>query len=67
MTIEKKEHANKKLRIKLVKSLIGKREDHRRVIAGLGLKRLNSIAVLEDTPSLRGMINKVAYMIKVEY
>lgn len=67
MTIEKKEHGNKKLRIKLVKSLIGKREDHRRVITGLGLKRLNSIAVLEDTPSLRGMINKVAYMIKVEY
>lgn len=57
---------NKKLCVKLVKSLIGKRKSHRRIIAGLGLKRINSIAILQDSPSLRGMINKVSYMVKVE-
>jgi large subunit ribosomal protein L30 len=56
----------KKIRIKLVKSLIGKKDAHRRVIVALGLKRLNSISVLTDTPSVSGMINKVAYLIKVE-
>lgn len=59
------EKTNQKLRIKLVKSLIGKKEAHRQIIAGLGLKRLNSVVILEDSPSLRGMINKVAYMVKV--
>ncbi|MDV6344532.1 MULTISPECIES: 50S ribosomal protein L30 [unclassified Nitrosomonas] len=57
---------NKKLCVKLVKSLIGKRKSHRRIIEGLGLKRINSIAILQDSPSLRGMINKVSYMVKVE-
>jgi large subunit ribosomal protein L30 len=57
---------NKKLCVKLVKSLIGKKNEHRRIIAGLGLKRINSIAILQDSPSIRGMINKVSYMVKVE-
>ncbi|SFM33594.1 50S ribosomal protein L30 [Nitrosomonas communis] len=57
---------NKKLSVKLVKSLIGKKNEHRRIIAGLGLKRINSIAILQDSPSIRGMINKVSYMVKVE-
>ncbi|SFI88116.1 50S ribosomal protein L30 [Nitrosomonas sp. Nm34] len=57
---------NAKLRIKLVKSLIGKKNEHRRIIAGLGLKRINSIAILQDSPSIRGMINKVSYLVKVE-
>ncbi len=56
----------KKLSVKLVKSLIGKKKEHRRIIAGLGLKRINSIAILQDSPSIRGMINKVSYMVKVE-
>ncbi|SDW80487.1 50S ribosomal protein L30 [Nitrosomonas communis] len=57
---------NAKLRVKLVKSLIGKKNEHRRIIAGLGLKRINSIAILQDSPSIRGMINKVSYLVKVE-
>ncbi|AKH39064.1 MULTISPECIES: 50S ribosomal protein L30 [Nitrosomonas] len=54
------------LRVKLVKSLIGKKNEHRRIIAGLGLKRINSITILQDSPSIRGMINKVSYLVKVE-
>jgi large subunit ribosomal protein L30 len=57
---------NAKLRVKLVKSLIGKKNEHRRIITGLGLKRINSIAILQDSPSIRGMINKVSYLVKVE-
>lgn len=57
---------DKKIRVTLVKSLIGKKQSHRRTIAGLGLTRINSIAILQDSPSIRGMINKVAYMVKVE-
>ena len=57
---------NKKLSDKLVKSLIGKKNEHRRIIEGLGIKRINSIAILQDSPSIRGMINKVSYMVKVE-
>ncbi|WP_430233925.1 50S ribosomal protein L30 [Nitrosomonas communis] len=57
---------NAKLRVKLVKSLIGKKNEHRRIIAGLGLKRINSITILQDSPSIRGMINKVSYLVKVE-
>lgn len=57
---------NAKVSVKLVKSLIGKKNEHRRIIAGLGLKRINSIAILQDSPSIRGMINKVSYLVKVE-
>lgn len=57
---------NKTLSVQLIKSLIGKRKEHRRIITGLGLKRINSIAILQDSPSIRGMINKVSYMVKVE-
>jgi len=49
----------------LVKGLIGTREDHRATVRGLGLRRVNSVAELEDTPSVRGMINKVSYLVKV--
>ena len=54
-----------KVKVKLVKSLIGTRDTHRATIKGLGLKRLNSVSELEDTPAVRGMINKVAYLVKV--
>lgn len=55
----------KTVTVKLVKSLIGTRETHRSTVRGLGLRRLNSVAVLEDTPAVRGMINKVSYLVKV--
>lgn len=56
----------KQLKVTLVKSLIGTKSDHRATVRGLGLRRLNSSAMLEDTPAVRGMINKVAYLVKCE-
>lgn len=55
----------KTLKVKLVRSVIGTRQDHRDTVRGLGLRRLNSESVLEDTPAVRGMINKVSYLVKV--
>ncbi len=58
--------AEKKLKVTLVKSVIGTKQDHRATVRGLGLRRLNSSALLEDTAAVRGMINKVAYLVKCE-
>ncbi len=55
----------KTLTVKLVRSPIGTRADHRATVAGLGLRRMNGTRVLEDTPAVRGMINKVRYMVVV--
>ena len=51
--------------IKLVRSVNGTRESHRATVRGLGLRKLNSESTLEDTPAVRGMINKVSYLLKV--
>ena len=53
------------LSIKLVRSVAGTRESHRATVRGLGLRKLGSESTLEDTPSVRGMINKVRYLVKV--
>jgi len=58
--------ADKKVKVTLVKSVIGTKQDHRATVRGLGLRRLNSTAELEDTPAVRGMIHKVQYLVKVE-
>ena len=58
--------ADKKIKVTLVKSLIGTKESHRATVRGLGLRRLNSSAELVDTPAVRGMINKVSYLVKCE-
>ena len=58
--------ADKKVKVTLVKSLIGTKQSHRATVRGLGLRRLNSSAELEDTPEVRGMINKVSYLLKCE-
>jgi len=58
--------ADKKIKVTLVKSVIGTKQDHRATVRGLGLRKLNSSAVLEDTPAVRGMIQKVAYLVKTE-
>lgn len=55
----------KTLKVKLVRSPIGTRESHRATIRGLGLRGVNSVSELEDTPAVRGMINKVAYLVLV--
>ena len=53
------------LKVQLVRSPIGTKQSHRDTVRGLGLRKLNSVAELEDTPAVRGMINKVAYLVKV--
>lgn len=54
------------IKVTLVKSLIGTRDTHRATVRGLGLGRVNSSKVLVDTPEVRGMINKVSYLLRVE-
>jgi large subunit ribosomal protein L30 len=56
----------KKVKVTLIKSRIGRKPDHCATLIGLGLGRMNSSKVLEDTPSVRGMINKVYYLLAVE-
>ncbi|SFV86920.1 LSU ribosomal protein L30p (L7e) [hydrothermal vent metagenome] len=52
--------------VTLVKSFFGRLPSHRATVTGLGLKRINHTVELVDTPEVRGMINKVAYLLKVE-
>lgn len=58
--------AEKKIKVTLVKSLIGTKQSHRDTVRGLGLRRVNSTSELQDTPAIRGMINKVSYLVKCE-
>lgn len=58
--------SEKKIKVRLVKSVIGTQRSHRATVRGLGLRRLNSTAELVDTPAVRGMINKVSYLLEVE-
>jgi large subunit ribosomal protein L30 len=55
----------KTLTVKLVRSPIGCKQSHRDTVRGLGLRRVNSTSTIEDTPSTRGMIDKVAYLVLV--
>ena len=55
-----------KIKVKLVKSINGRLEKHRACVRGLGLRRIGHTVEVEDTPAVRGMINKVFYMVKVE-
>lgn len=55
----------KSLTVKLVRSPIGTKQSHRDTVRGLGLRKLNSEKTLEDTPAVRGMIDKIAYLVKV--
>ena len=57
----------KALRIILRKSMIGRREHQRRVLAGLGLRRIDQSVVRPDTPAIRGMIAKVAHLVDVQH
>ena len=56
--------SEKKIKVTLIKSLIGTKQGHRATVRGLGLRRVNSSAILEDTQAVRGMISKVAYLVK---
>ena len=53
------------IKIKLIKSGIGRMKNHKLCIKGLGFKKLNQSIVVEDSPSIRGMINKISDMLEV--
>ena len=55
-----------KLRITLVKSFIGRPEKQRKILKGMGLTRMNREGLLEDTPEIRGMVNKVSHLVAME-
>jgi large subunit ribosomal protein L30 len=56
----------KKIKVTQVKSAIGRLKNHKACLNGLGLRRIGHCVEVEDTPSVRGMIHKVNYMLKVE-
>lgn len=58
--------ANKKLKVTLVRSTNGRLAAHKACVNGLGLRRMHHTVEVEDTACVRGMINKVNYMVKVE-
>ena len=58
--------SDKKIKVTLVKSVIGTKQSHRATVRGLGLRRLNHSVELADTPEVRGMINKVSFLVKCE-
>ena len=58
--------AKKQIKVTLVRSPIGIVAKHRGCVSGLGLKRIRHIVILEDTPSVRGMANKINYLVRVE-
>ncbi len=55
----------KTVKVQLVRSPIGTKQSHRDTVRGLGLRKLNSVSELQDTPAVRGMINKIDYRVKV--
>jgi len=57
--------SKKTLKVTLYKSPISAKKAHQATVIGLGLKRMRQTRELEDTPAVRGMINKVAYMVRV--
>ena len=58
--------AKKTVKVTQIKSSIGRLPKHKATLRGLGLRRINHTVELEDTPSVRGMINKVTYLVSVE-
>jgi len=55
-----------KLKITQIRSVIGRPQPHRRVIAALGLRRHQATVIHDDTPAIRGMVQKVRHLVKVE-
>lgn len=54
------------IKVTQVKSTYGRLKNHRACVAGLGLRRIGHTVEVEDTPSVRGMINRVHYLVRVE-
>ena len=55
-----------KIKVTLLKSSIGNRKNQKENLKGLGLKKINSSRILENTPSVRGMIQKVQHLVRIE-
>lgn len=55
-----------KVKLTLVKSKFGRLESHKACVSGLGLRRMHHSVVVADTPENRGMINRIAYMLRIE-
>jgi large subunit ribosomal protein L30 len=56
----------KKIRVSQTKSASGRQQSHKATLIGLGLRRIRHTVELDDTPEIRGMINKISYMVRVE-
>ena len=56
----------KKIKVTLLKSVLGIKRDHRATVRDLGLRRINHAVELADTPAVRGMINKVNYLVRID-
>lgn len=56
----------KKIRVTQTRSVHGRLQSHKDTVRGLGLRRMHHTVELDDTPEIRGMVNKIAYMVKVE-
>ena len=57
--------ANKTIKVKQVASPIGRPAKQKAVLIGLGLNKMNKVVEMEDTPSIRGMINKIPHLVKI--
>ncbi len=55
----------KQLKIKLVRSMIGRPKDHRKTLVALGFRRMNQVVTQPDNPQTRGMVDKVAHLVQV--
>jgi large subunit ribosomal protein L30 len=66
MMAKTKKESGATVKVTLVKSVICRVESHRATVIGLGLRRMHHTVELQDTPAIRGMINKVNYLLKVE-
>ena len=56
----------KKIKVRLLKSLSGTKKDHRATAYGLGLRKINQVSELQDSPAVRGMINKINYLVRID-
>lgn len=63
---QKSKVQGKTIKVTLLRSLIGTRPEHRASVRGLGLRRINHTVELADSPAIRGMINKVSYLVRCE-
>lgn len=57
---------SKKIKVTLIKSKYGRAPNHIECVHGLGLRRMHQSVIVNDTPAIRGMINKVSYLLKSE-